>query len=409
MRIGLLSQWYDPEPGGGAVPGVLADALVSRNHDVKVLTGFPNYPTGQIYPGYRQRWRHLESPAGGPEVRRVPLYPSHDGNPLKRVANYTSFGASARAQASSYFRDREALWVYNSPATVGAVGRHLAVRGGIPLLVHVMDLWPDSVLDSGMLARGWARRAAESGLTGVVKRTHEAASIVAVTSPGQVALLEQRGVPANKLRYIPVWADENVFSPRPADRTLLPPAARDARVVLMYAGAMGHVQRLDTAIRAAAKAGPELHFVLAGTGLAEESLRRLAREAAASNVHFMGPQPQERMGDLAASADVHLVSLDDTPLLRVTMPSKVQSIMAAGKPIIAACAGDAAAVVEQSGAGVAVTPGDETGLAQLFRELAVDEVRLQAYGRSARRHYDAEFSRDAAVTRVEQALHEIGA
>ena len=240
-------------------------------------------------------------------------------------------------------------------------------------------------------------------------RTHDAASIVAVTSPGQLPLLQQRGVPAHKLRYIPVWANEDVFSPRPGDRTLLPAAARRARVVLMYAGAMGHVQRLDTAVRAAAQAGPDLHFVLAGTGVAEQALRRLAQELGATNVHFMGPQPQEGMGDLSAAADVHLVSLDDTPLLRVTMPSKVQSIMALGRPIIAACAGDAADVVEQGGAGVAIVPGDETALGGLLNELSSDERQLRDWGTSARRYYDAEFSRDAAVTRVEQALEEIGA
>lgn len=407
MKFGLLSQWYDPEPGGGVIPGVLANGLLERGHEIKVLTGFPNYPNGRVYPGYRQRWNHVETPSPSLTIRRAPLYASHDAKPAARAANYLSFGTSALAHALSFLEDRQAVWVYNSPAPVGAAARQLAKRRDVPILVHVMDLWPDSVLDSGMLSAGPLHRLAGGLLEGVVRRTHEAASIVAVTSPGQQAVLQQRGVPAHKLRYIPVWANEQVFFPRAANRAFLPAAARDARVVLMYAGAMGHVQRLETAVRAAAKSEPGVHLVMVGTGLAERSLRVLADEIGATNVHFMGPQPPDLMGDISAAADVHLVSLDDTPLMRITMPSKIQSIMALGRPIIATCAGDAAAVVESAGAGVAISPGDEAGLREVLADISTDIDQLRTWGESARRHYEAEFSRQEALGRVERALLEI--
>lgn len=407
MRFGLLSQWYDPEPGGGAVPGVLASGLADRGHDLKVLTGFPNYPQGRIYAGYRQHWRHVETPRPGVTVRRVPLYPSHSANPAARATNYLSFGGSALAHARSFFADREALWVYNSPAPVGAVARQVRKRLGIPFLLHVMDLWPDSVLDSGMLSSGSAYRLADAVLGGVVRRTYDAASLVAVTSPGQKRLLLERGVSEHKLIYIPVWANEDIYRPRPAQREALPEPSREADVVLMYAGAMGHVQRLDTAIRAAVQAEPWLHLVMVGTGVAEPSLRELVKDLGATNVHFMGPQPPERMGDIASAADVHLVSLDDTPLMRITMPSKVQAIMALGRPIIGTCAGDAAAVIEAAGAGVALSPGDDAGLHAALRHILGDKEQLRSWGASARRHYDAEFARARAIDRVERALLQI--
>lgn len=407
MRFGILSQWYDPEPGGGAVPGVLANGLVERGHEVKVLTGFPNYPTGRVYPGYRQRWKHVESPRPRLTVKRTPLYASHDGNPLARSVNYLSFGATALIQSLDHLADRDALWVFNSPAPVGAVARQMARRRDVPVLVHVMDLWPDSVLDSGMLSHGRVHSLANHALGSVVRRTHEAASLVAVTSPGQIAALTERGVPSEKLRYIPVWANEEVFFPQESDRTCLPREARDADVVLMYAGSMGHVQRLDTLIRAVSHTGPAVQLVMAGTGVAESSLRALARDLRANNIHFMGPQPPGSMGRISAAADLHFVSLDDTPLMRMTMPSKVQSIMALGRPILATAAGDAAAVIEAAGAGLALSPGDEMGLRCALAQLGSSPEQLLTWGQAARAYYESQFSRTRALDRVERALLDI--
>lgn len=407
MRFGLLSQWYTPEPGGGAIPGLLANSLADREHTVRVLTGFPNYPSGAIYPGYHQRWRHLEHPRPGVTVRRAPLYASHNGNPVARVANYLSFGATAMVQAKSYFHDLDALWVYNSPATVGSVARRLAKRGSVPYLIHVMDVWPDSALESGMLSSGTVGRAVGAQLEGVVRRTHDAASMVAVTSRGQRDLLHSRGVPWSKLRYIPVWADEAVFHPRAGRRELLPTEAQQARLVVMYAGAMGHVQRLDEAVRAVAASGPEVHLVMVGSGVAERSLRRLVDDLGATNVHFMGSHPAAAMGDISAAADIHLVSLIDTPLMRVTMPSKIPSVMALGKPILANCAGDAARTVEIAQAGVSTTPGSVKEIQTVLAELLRDPSVLTTWGEAGRAFYEKEFAQAKAVARVESALLEI--
>lgn len=407
MKLGLLTQWYDPEPGPAAVPGVLANGLADRGHDVRVLTGFPNYPTGRIYSEYRQRWVHVEEPRDTFEVRRVPLVPSHDANPLTRAANYTSFAASAALQAPDYLADRDALWVYNSPATVGLVARRLARRHSLPFLLHVMDVWPDSVLQSGMLSRKSAQRAAEMVLGNIVRRTHESAALVAVTSPGQQDLLHARGVPWAKLRYAPLWADESIYFPREPDRSLLPQAAQNASLVVMYAGAIGHVQGLDDAIRAVAIAPSDIHLVLVGSGVAEKGLRLLATEIDARNVHFMGARPPSAMGDLASAADIHLVSLSDTPLMRVTMPSKLQAIMALGKPILATCAGDAAKAVRAADAGLTLEPGQVGELAMSLEALAGDSGTLTRWGLSGRRYYLREFALAKTISLVEDLLMEI--
>jgi colanic acid biosynthesis glycosyl transferase WcaI len=409
MKVGLLSQWFDPEPGGGVLPGVLGRELVQRGHQVKVLTGFPNYPSGQLYAGYRQRSRSVEEPSPGLTVTRVPLFPSHDGGALKRSFNYLSFAASAGALGASSLRDCDAFWVYNSPATVGTVAEWIGWRSKRRFLLHVMDLWPESVLGSSLLKPGMTSRAAQASLTAIVKRTHSRASLVAYTSPGQADVLQARGVAHEKLRYVPVWADEDVFFPRPIRRDVLSAPLEEAALVVMYAGSMGHVQALDAAVRAAARSKVEgIHLVFVGSGVAEPGLRRLADELDASNVHFLGRQPPSSMGEIVAAADVHLISLADTPLLRITMPSKIQSLLASARPVIAMCAGDAADAITDSGAGQPVAPGDDRALAGVLRDWARtsadDRRRLGANGRA---YYDKQFSRQHLVGVLEQLLEDL--
>jgi colanic acid biosynthesis glycosyl transferase WcaI len=407
MRLGLLSQWFAPEPGGGAVPAVLGNGLVDRGHDVRVLTGFPNYPIGRVYPGYRQGLHVREELRPNLEVRRVPLYASHDQRALKRSMNYLSFAGSAMAFGAHDLADRDAVWVFNSPGTVPLVADHARRRHGVPYLLHIMDVWPDSVTGSGMVGGGRVGAVLERALTALVHRGYDGASQIAVTARGQRDLLVSRGVPADRLTYCPVWADERVFSPRPPDRTLLPEEARDARLVLMYAGALGHVQALDAAVRAAAEVRKTgLHLVVVGSGIAEEGLRALARDLRAPNVHFMGRRAHEEMGDIASAADVHLVSLVDTPLMRITMPSKLPSVFAVARPVILSGAGDAARVVSESGAGV-VAPGPDS-LAEVFRDVAAcDPADLQSWGDAGLDFYRREFSLARGVSHVESILSRI--
>src|SRR2546427_8551044 len=146
MQIGLLSQWYEPEPA--PMPSVLAHELEKRGHSVKVLTGFPNYPEGRIYDGNRISWRHDAAVSGVP-VRRVALFPSHGRSAVGRLANYVSFAGTASLWGSGVFKGIEALWVYNSPPTVGLPTWVIKARYRPRIVLHIMDLWPESLLASG--------------------------------------------------------------------------------------------------------------------------------------------------------------------------------------------------------------------------------------------------------------------
>jgi len=409
MRVGLLTQWYDPEPGPAALPGVLARGLVARGHEVQVLTGFPNYPTGVVAPGYKMR-RVLDEVLDGVKVRRVALYANHDASAMGRITNYASFGASAVGSGLGSLRGLDALWVNYSPITVA--WPMWAARFGlrIPQVAHVLDLWPDTLLAGGFARSGRAYRVAESGLNAWCQAMYRASESVAFISPGVGPILQERGVPAEKLHYVPMWADEAIFKPSDEDLRAELGIADDA-IVLLYAGALGEAQGLLTLIEACAQITDRRFLCLiAGSGISEGSLRAHAKEVGATNVRFLGRLPQEQMTTLMATGDFNYVGLRPHALSPITMPSKTQAALAAGRALLVAAEGDVAAVIRDSRAGFTADPRDPATIAAAIRS-ACDLGRdgLHAMGARARQYYESTFSVDRGVTSIESLLEKAAA
>jgi glycosyltransferase involved in cell wall biosynthesis len=409
VKLGVFSQWYDPEPGPARLPGVYARALAARGHDVRVLTGFPNYPTGRLYPGYKGRFPMTEVRDGLP-VRRLPLYPNHGGSAVGRVLNYTSFALSATALASRDFAAVDAMWVYNSPATVGLPLLVHGRRHRTPYLLHVQDLWPESVVQSGMLPGGVIGSAAESALRALVARTEAGASGIAVISPSVEELLVERGVPRGKITYVPNPTDESLFYPRTRRPELRRMFGSEKDFVILYAGSIGHVQSLDSAIHAMSLLRDRLDIRLAfvGSGIAEASLKALVSRLGLTSVTFHGRAPQEEIPDLMAAADVQLVSLRDDPFLAVTTPSKLQSILASSQPVLAALSGDGADLVRRSGSGVVSRPGDSEALAIAMLRLADQDPEDRAVlGAAGRAYYYENMSATKTAAVIEDILQQM--
>ncbi|MBN1173795.1 MAG: glycosyltransferase family 4 protein [Micromonosporaceae bacterium] len=404
MRVGLLTQWYDPEPGPAALPGVLARGLVARGHEVRVLTGFPNYPTGVVSPGYTIRRRRDEK-RDGVLVRRVALYPNHDASAVRRLANYASFGASAVASGLGVLRGLDACWVNYSPITVA--WPMWAARFGlrIPQVVHVLDLWPDTLLAGGFAKDSRLYRVAESGLRAWCQGMYRAASSVAFISPGVGPVLARRGVPEGKLHYVPMWADETVFRPSGDDLRAELDIPEHA-IVLLYAGALGQAQGLSTLINACARVTDRrLLCLIAGSGICEGSLRSQAETAGATNVRFLGRLPQERMTSLMATGDLNYVGLRQHWLSGCTMPSKTQAAFAAGRALLVAAEGDVASVVRESQAGFTAAPGDlDAVVAAITSACDLGRAGLHAMGRRARDYYQRTFSASTGIARIESLL-----
>lgn len=385
MRIGVISPCYDPEEGSAAVAGAICRGLAGLGHRVHVLTGFPNYPTGRVFPGYRLRsyqYEHRE----GVHVHRVPLLPSHDRSAWRRAVTYLSFAAAASC-TPRLLRATDSWLVVCSQATAALPAMIARSLFGRPYVLLIQDLWPQTVAESGFVRRGPLLDTMVKGLQMYCDAAYRRASAVAVTSPGMTTALMQRGVPDSALWVVPNWADEAVMRPVPPDPGL---AAQYGLTgfVIMYAGGLGDLQGLETAVQAMRLLPdiPDMRLAFVGSGVAEERLRDAARGD--HRILFLGQQPPARIPALMALGDVQLVSLRDLPLFRATLPSKLQAIMACGRPILGSVAGDAAALIEGSGAGLAVPPGDARALATAIRHLyALDTLSREAMGQAGRSFY----------------------
>ncbi|MEO8261267.1 MAG: glycosyltransferase family 4 protein [Pseudolysinimonas sp.] len=401
----MLSQWFDPEPGPAAIPGVLAREFVRQGHSVSVLTGFPNYPEGRIHEGYRQRPRS-RSVVDGISVTRVPLYASHDASAIGRATNYGTFALSATMFGRSALRDVDAVWVYNSPVTVALPMSVLTRRGRTPIFLQVQDLWPDSLVESGMLAGGTGTRIIAAGVRRVVRAMERDAAIVGVSSRGARDLILERNPRLDPARviYSPNPVDESLFVPVSQIQDL-PAAPWADRFTVMYVGAVGDVQGLETLVAAAAalKGRSDIAFVIVGDGIARQRLEASARDL--DNVTFVGRVPMAQVPGYLARGDVQIVSLADRPFLRHSTPSKIATLLASEVPVIGHLAGDGARLILDAGAGEVAEPGDVEGLVHAISSMAsASPRRLATYAAAGRDYYRSHMSAEAVASAVTDSL-----
>ncbi len=389
MKIGIVTQYYPPEPA--SIPAHLAEGLRDRGHQVRVLTGFPNYPAGELYDGYRQRRRHTET-VNGIHVRRAPLYIDHSQNPVKRLVNYLTFGLSA-AREWAWLRRCDVIYVYATQLTP-AIGPDL---WGVPYVLHVQDLWPDSILGSSMVGR--AGRVVENVLSPWIRRLYRRAAATIGISPKMRDTLVERGVPEDRAHYVYNWANEGVPQTGQVD---IP--RRPGVVNIVYAGNFGEMQALDNVMEAARLAGEGFHLYLVGSGTHEAQLRAEAPD----NVTFVGRVDPSQMGAVNRQSDFQLVSLKDLPLFEFTIPSKTQNAFAEGIPIIASIPGDVARIVTEQQLGFAAEPENPESLAAAFRSAAALSVEdREMMGNRAQSYYQQQMSQQAGIDRIEAILEAV--
>lgn len=381
LRVVLITQWFEPEP---AFKGLLfARELAQRGFDVEVVTGFPNYPSGKLYPGYRLRPLQREQ-RDGILVTRVALYPSHDSSALRRILNYASFAISLTIYGLFLMRRREVIYAYHPPLTVGVAVSIIRLIRRIPVVYDIQDLWPDTLAATGMLRNPRILRLVEF-VCGLVYRSVDR---IAVLSPGFRRSLISRQVPAEKISVIYNWADETALACRETAGGEWSPS-HVFRVI--FAGNMGRAQALDAVLEAASilrGSTRPIRFTFIGGGIEVPRLKALAVERALDNVEFLAPVPMTEIGSILASADALLVHLAPDPLFSITIPSKTQAYLCVGRPVIMAVEGDAAELVTRSGGGVTAKPGDAQSIAAAVRALAERRPEdLAAMGERGRAFY----------------------
>lgn len=392
IRVLLLTQWFDPEPTFKGM--VFARELVRQGFEVEVLTGFPNYPGGKVYPGYRIQLLQREV-IDGVQVTRVPLYPNHDQSTIKRVLNYASFAASSLVYGLFVAQRADVIYAYHPPLTVGITASLIRLFRRIPVVYDIQDMWPDTLRATGMLVSARALNALEAVCQWVYRQMDH----IVVLSPGFKRLLMQRGVPETKINVIYNWADEVALA---APKGQLPdsfPSDKQCRIV--FAGNMGKAQALDAVLDAAAllqTRGSRVCFVMLGGGVEVNRLKLRMVEMKLQNVLFLPPVPMAEVGTYLHAADALLVHLRKDPLFEVTIPSKTQAYMTVGKPLLMAVDGDAANLVLQSGGGVMAESENAEALADAAEGLAaLPSEQLLALGQRARHYYQDHLSLSVGV------------
>jgi glycosyltransferase involved in cell wall biosynthesis len=401
----MVTQWYDPEGSSAALPGVISRSLARLGHEVHVLTGYPNYPEGRLLPGYRVR-PYSREVIRGVTVHRAPLYPSHDSRASRRALNYLSFAAGATGVALSRLPRLDAVLVHGTPATAALPALALHAVRRVPFVFHVQDLWPHTVVHSGFVREESSHL--ERSLHRYCDLVYRRASSVGVIAPGMVQHIAARGVPAHKIAVVPNWADETAFRPAVRKESLAQELGIRRRFTVMYAGIFGRYQNLDVLVEAAdlLRHRADIGFALVGGGVEDQALRdRVHRAGLDDSFSFVPLQPFDAMAEVLALGDLQLISLQDLPLFRSTLPSKVQATLAAGRPVLGAVVGDAADVVRASGAGVVVTPGSSREMAEAIVRLADAPPRqVAAMASSGRSYYEEHFSEAIVSAKMSDLL-----
>ena len=394
VKVLIISQYYPPERS--RIPAEIAQGMKAKGHEVRVLTGYPNYPEGKLFPGYKQKWRSKEL-YNNVEVLRVPLWADHSTNPVRRILNYASFALTS-ATARGFAKDVDVIYVYATQMTP-ALGPWLWKRfRGAPYVLHVQDLWPDSILESSMVANSKAGRIIRSVLEPWLRSVYAGASGVIGIAPTMVQTLVKRGSEENKTVAVYNWADDSAPD-RSSERN-------SEKTEILFAGNIGDMQDLETVVRAAKLIEDiPVHITIVGDGVARETVMALAKELGTANIDFRGAVPREEMPKIYSSADFSLVTLRDLEVFRGTIPSKFQASIAHGVPVITTVQGDLRGLVEEHKVGFTAEAEDAESLATSMR--SAHSMALEEYSelqKRTRNVYLDHFSRRAGINAVETVL-----
>ena len=387
MKILLLTQWFDPEPTFKGL--AFAKELIKQGHEVEVLTGFPNYPQGKLYDGYKLKLFQKEN-IEGISVLRVPLYASHDNSAFKRVLNYASFAVSATLYGIFLTKKADVIYAYHPPLTVDMAALLIKLFRKTPVVLDIQDMWPDTLKATGMIGNEKLLNIVDS----LCKVVYRYADHIVVLSPGFKQLLEKRNVAASKVSVIYNWCDEsslNSVSELSADNKQL----LNNKFNIVFAGNMGKAQSLDTVIEVAQqlKSELEIQFVFVGQGTETQRLKQICKDNQLNNVKFIPQMPMQKVGVILRKADALLVYLRNDPLFEITIPSKMQAYMAIGKPIIIGVSGDASNLVQEADCGVVVTPEDTLSLKEgILKLYHLERDKAEEMANNAKIFYQSNLS-----------------
>ena len=400
MKILVVCQHYWPEPFNTAD---VCEELVRRGHQVTVLTGLPNtgLKDGDVPAEYRNG-RNRRQQRNGVTILRAWLHPRKTGA-KNRVLNYLSFWFAGNKLARRLKEDFDVVIGYQfSPVMQVDPGLVYARETGAPMLLYSFDLWPESLKAGGFSESSLPFKWIKS----VSQKIYSDADCLAVTSRGFFDYFrDELGIEPKRPLYLPQYA-EDLFTSKESSSEAVGFDANKTNLV--FAGNIGAAQSVETIVEAAniLRDYHELVFHVVGSGSSLEKCRELAESYALSNIVFHGRRPLEEMPSFYAAADAMLATFSNDPILAYTLPRKVTTYLAAGKPVLGTLTGEARRVVEDARCGYCCAPEDPGGLAKICLTFASDSKKKEL-GSNARAYFDKHYSKERFFDSLEQTLNNL--
>jgi glycosyltransferase involved in cell wall biosynthesis len=409
MKILYISQYFPPEMGAPAARAFeLSRHWVSAGHQVTVLTGFPNHPTGVVPLEYRDKFRRLvvHEQTDGIHVVRSWLLPFPNRRAYERIFNYCSFCISAAS--TGLFLSRPDLVIATSPQLlVGLSGWCVARWKSIPFVFEVRDLWPESLSAVGIGDEDSLLHRCLAKIAGFLYRRSD--RVVVVTAAFEDYLVEHWQVPREKVSVIENGVETQVFSPDSSTGVMRQLGA-EGKFVVSYIGTIGMAHGLDTIIEAATRlrhSNPEIVFLILGEGTERASVMARARERDLTNVLFVDQQPREKIPAYICASDVCLVLLKKADLFKTVIPTKMLEFMSCARPVILGVDGQARAILEEARGGLTIEPENSDALASAIRLLAANPEMAAELGRNGREYIVLKFSRRETAEKYIRVLERL--
>lgn len=403
MRILYVSQYFPPEIGAPAVRvHELARHWVQQGHDVTVLTGFPNHPTGILNPAYRRQFRRLtvRESVDGINVVRSWLIPLPNRKAAERILNYSSFCVSA-ALRGLFLKKFDVVIATSPQLLVGLSGLAISRLRGAKFVFEVRDLWPESLIATGISSQDSLMY---RGLLKISTRLYRRADHVVVVTPAFQQHIEKHfGCAPEKISVVPNGVDLDWFDE--ARATYVP--SRDGKFVVSFIGTIGNAHGVDVILRAAQllrESHPDVIFRIVGEGAEREKIATSIRDQGFANVEILPQQPRSRVPGLIWDSDVCLVLLKRSEIFKTVIPTKMLEFMACGRPVILGVEGQALELLAEAQAGLAIPPEDAEALAAAILKLKSDAPLSAIYGQHGKLFIEEKMSRRSTAEAYEQVL-----
>jgi len=406
MRILIVTQVFPPEMGAQSnrlYP--IVRKLVSAGHEVFVATGMPNYPQGVVFPEYRGKRIMREEREGFTIFRTASFVTPRNKSKWAQLLNYLSFIPAAFLGGLRAGKV-DVVFITSPPIFSALPALWLAKLRRARLVFDIRDLWPDEIVACGAAS---ASSLSVRVISAIEQRIYRIAACICCTTQPFIETVVSRGARRHETALIPNGADLEIFRPLPADNPIVREYPFDERFVVMYSGVLGIKHGLEVVLESARLLQSEnrIVFFVLGSGARREALIKRAEKLELKNILFSSGRDVAEVPYLLARADICLSSLLSDPYLEKIITVKVFEYLACGKPIVAAVSGETARVLQESGGGIAVPPGDAHALAEAIHSLYLDPKRRQAMGRLGRRYVQRNFSREASTEKLEKTLRKL--